>query len=82
MKVRICTAIVGIIAVLVLVWLGSWPFTAACVAAGIISFREYSRKLMFILSANRLMLPSSSCFAHPGFILYLCSLRQYACALL
>ena len=63
MKVRICTAIVGIIAVLVLVWLGSWPFTAACVAAGI-------------------MLPSSSCFAHPGFILYLCSLRQYACALL
>ena len=35
---------------------------------------------MFILSANRLMLPSSSCFTHPGFILYLCSLRQYACA--
>ena len=45
MKVRICTAIVGIIAVLVLVWLGSWPFTAACVAAGIISFREYARMM-------------------------------------
>ena len=81
MKVRICTAIVGIIAVLVLVWLGSWPFTAACVAAGIISFREYARMMKEIdvhtfsksaYAAIIIMLCASGFYSIPVFFAAVC----------
>ena len=45
MKVRIITAIVGIIAVLFLVWLGSWFLTAAVMAVALLALLEYDKML-------------------------------------
>lgn len=45
MKVRVITAIVGIIAVLALVWLGSWFLTGAVLIVSLIALAEYDRML-------------------------------------
>lgn len=45
MKVRVITAIVGIIAVLVLVWLGSWFLTGAILAVALLALLEYDKML-------------------------------------
>lgn len=45
MKVRVITAIIGIIVVLGLVWLGSVPFTAAVFAVSLLALLEYWRML-------------------------------------
>lgn len=45
MKVRVLTAIVGIIAVLGLVWLGGWFLTGAVFLVSLIALAEYDRML-------------------------------------
>ena len=45
MKVRVLTAIVGIIAVLCLVWLGGWFLTGAVFLVSLIALAEYDRML-------------------------------------
>ena len=45
MKVRVITAIVGILAVLALVWLGGWFLTSAILAVALIALMEYDRML-------------------------------------
>lgn len=45
MKVRVITAIVGIIAVLCLVWLGGWFLTGAVFLVSLIALAEYDRML-------------------------------------
>lgn len=45
MKVRVITAIVGIIAVLCLVWLGGWFLTGAVLIVSLIALMEYERML-------------------------------------
>ncbi len=45
MKVRVITAIVGILAVLLLVWLGSWFLTAAVMAVSLLALLEYDKML-------------------------------------
>lgn len=45
MKVRVITAIVGIIAVLGLVWLGSWFLTGAILAVALLALWEYDHML-------------------------------------
>ncbi len=45
MKVRVITAIVGILAVLLLVWLGSWFLTGAVMAVALLALLEYDKML-------------------------------------
>lgn len=45
MKVRVITAIVGILAVLLLVWLGGWFLTAAVMAVSLLALLEYDKML-------------------------------------
>lgn len=45
MKVRVMTAVVGILAVLVLVWLGSWFLTGAIAIVSLMALFEYDRML-------------------------------------
>lgn len=45
MKARLITAGVGIIAILILVYLGSWPFALAVCAVSLIALDEYKRML-------------------------------------
>lgn len=45
MKVRVITAVIGIIAVLALVWLGGWFLTGAVAIVSLIALWEYGRML-------------------------------------
>ena len=41
MRMRVITAVIGIVAILLLVWAGNWLFTAACLTMGLLAYREY-----------------------------------------
>lgn len=57
MKTRIITAVIGIAAIVALVWLGGWIFTAAVLAVALLSFWEY-RRMMKQLDLHIYSIPS------------------------
>ena len=36
MRMRVITAVIGIVAILLLVWAGNWLFTASCLTMGLL----------------------------------------------